>query len=65
MVFTRGDRLSGVEEPSDSSAPGNSGIKFMLVTRKGNKQHFSSLDVPVSDDLAAKYKEREEVRGRS
>ena len=53
-------RLAGPEEPGDTAA--NSGIKFMLVTRKGNKQHFSSLDVPVSDDLAAKYKEREEVR---
>ena len=53
-------RLAGPEEPGDTAA--NSGIKFMLVTRKGNKQHFSSLDVPVSDDLAAKYKEREELR---
>ena len=34
-------------------------INFVLMTRKGNKQHFSNLNVPVSEKFAADYKERE------
>ena len=47
------------------SSSSSNAIKFMLVTRRGNKQHFSSLDVPVSDQLAAKYRQREEVSTRT
>ena len=53
------DSSVGSDEADEvSSSP----IKFTLVTRRGNKMHFSNLDVPVSDDLAAKYRQREEVR---
>ncbi|XP_064604775.1 regulator of nonsense transcripts 2-like isoform X2 [Liolophura sinensis] len=34
-------------------------INFVLMTRKGNKQQFSNLNVPISEEFAAKFKERE------
>ena len=46
---------------SGGGSSGGNAVKFMLVTRRVNKQHFSSLDVPASDQLAAKYRQREEV----
>ena len=55
---------TSMTSPSKTTSGGGSSsnaIKFMLVTRRGNKQHFSSLDVPISDQLAAKYRQREEV----
>lgn len=40
---------------------GSSHVNFVLMTRRGNKQQFSKLTVPVSAEFATKYKEREEV----
>lgn len=37
----------------------NKSIDFVLMTRKGNKQQFTNLNVPISAEFAAKYKERE------
>lgn len=36
-------------------------IKFTLITRRGNKQQFSDLNVPVTAEFATKFKEREEA----
>ncbi|XP_052781372.1 regulator of nonsense transcripts 2-like isoform X2 [Mya arenaria] len=35
-------------------------IKFTLITRRGNKQQFSDLNVPVTAEFATKFKERTE-----
>ncbi|XP_052213550.1 regulator of nonsense transcripts 2-like isoform X2 [Dreissena polymorpha] len=35
-------------------------IKFTLITKRGNKQQFSDLNVPVTAEFATKFKEREE-----
>lgn len=35
-----------------------SSIEFMLMTRKGNKQQFTNINVPISDEFATKFKER-------
>lgn len=37
----------------------DSTIKFTLITKKGNKQQFSDLNVPVTAEFATKFKERE------
>ena len=50
------------QEPGSAIVKEDAPIKFTLMTRRGNKQHFSSLDVPVSDQLAASYRQREEVK---
>lgn len=36
-------------------------INFILMTRKGNKPQFKSLEVPVSSELAQNLKDREEA----
>ena len=46
--------------PEEDDEPGHH-INFLLMTRKGNKQQFSKLTVPVSAEFATKYREREEV----
>lgn len=46
--------VTDVEEPVEDNA-----IKFVLMTRKGNKQQFTKLNVPISAEFAATYKERE------
>ncbi|CAH1784230.1 unnamed protein product [Owenia fusiformis] len=33
-------------------------LNFMLMTRKGNKQQFSTLNVPMTAEFAAKFRER-------
>ena len=35
-------------------------IRFMLLTKRGNKPQLNQLAVPVSAEFAAKYREREE-----
>lgn len=37
----------------------NDTIKFVLMTKKGNKQQYTNLNVPISTEFAAKFKERE------
>ncbi|XP_021341258.1 regulator of nonsense transcripts 2-like isoform X2 [Mizuhopecten yessoensis] len=46
--------LETQEEPKE-----NKSIDFVLMTRRGNKQQFTNLNVPISAEFAAKYKERE------
>ncbi|XP_078309820.1 regulator of nonsense transcripts 2-like isoform X4 [Crassostrea virginica] len=36
-------------------------IEFVLMTRRGNKQHFTNLNVPISEEFATKYREREQA----
>lgn len=36
-------------------------IKFTLMTKKGNKTQLATLEVPVSEEFAQKYREREEA----
>ncbi|XP_046363443.1 regulator of nonsense transcripts 2-like isoform X2 [Haliotis rufescens] len=36
-------------------------INFVLMTRKGNKAQFTNLNVPISAEFAAKFKEREQA----
>ncbi len=36
-------------------------INFVLMTKKGNKQQFATLNVPISAEFATKFREREEV----
>ncbi|XP_071041513.1 regulator of nonsense transcripts 2 isoform X3 [Parasteatoda tepidariorum] len=44
--------LKDVEKPT---------MNFVLMTRKGNKQQFKNLSVPVSSELAQNLKDREEA----
>ncbi|GAB1609122.1 regulator of nonsense transcripts 2-like isoform X2 [Argonauta hians] len=37
----------------------NDTIKFVLMTKKGNKQQYTNLNVPISTEFAAKFKDRE------
>ncbi|XP_041348866.1 regulator of nonsense transcripts 2-like isoform X2 [Gigantopelta aegis] len=39
----------------------HSAINFTLMTRRGNKQQFTNLNVPISAEFAAKFKEREQA----
>lgn len=36
-------------------------IEFVLMTRRGNRQHFTNLNVPISEEFATKYREREQA----
>ncbi|XP_061195542.1 regulator of nonsense transcripts 2-like [Saccostrea echinata] len=36
-------------------------IEFVLMTRRGNKQQFTNLNVPISEEFATKYREREQA----
>ena len=45
---------------AEEESPGDNTIHFMLLTKKGNKPQLNNLDVPVSAEFAAKYREREE-----
>lgn len=45
------EELEEVENEQENSA-----MKFMLMTRKGNKQQFSNLNVPVTEKFATEYR---------
>ncbi|XP_063407646.1 regulator of nonsense transcripts 2-like isoform X4 [Mytilus trossulus] len=42
------------DEPKEEKAS----IEFMLMTRRGNKQQFTNINVPISAEFATKFKER-------
>ncbi|XP_052071977.1 regulator of nonsense transcripts 2-like isoform X2 [Mytilus californianus] len=42
------------DEPKEEK----SSIEFMLMTRRGNKQQFTNINVPISEEFATKFKER-------
>ena len=50
-----------VEKPSEEKEIGENGLKFMLMTRRGNKQQLTNFEIPMTAEFAAKFKEREQV----
>lgn len=40
---------------------GTTGLKFVLMTRKGNKQQLTDFEIPMTAEFATKFKEREEA----
>ena len=48
------NKYANYDEPKVEKAS----IEFMLMTRKGNKQQFTNINVPISDEFATKFKER-------
>lgn len=48
-------------KPEEENNRENSTINFVLMTRRGNKQQFKSLEVPVTSELAQNLKDREEA----
>ncbi|GFS94914.1 regulator of nonsense transcripts 2 [Nephila pilipes] len=50
--------ISAVLEEKEQEKPT---VNFVLMTRKGNKQQFKNLAVPVSSELAQNLKDREEA----
>ncbi|KAL8621339.1 hypothetical protein ACOMHN_053360 [Nucella lapillus] len=36
-------------------------VSFVLMTRRGNKQQLTNLDVPITEGFATKFREREEA----
>ncbi|GIY54489.1 regulator of nonsense transcripts 2 [Caerostris extrusa] len=47
--------------PAEIKEPENQTINFVLMTRRGNKQQFKNLAVPISSELAQNLKDREEA----
>ena len=47
------------EAEEDGEEDNNNGIDFILITRKGNKQNYHTLNVPLSVEFASKLRERE------
>jgi regulator of nonsense transcripts 2 len=52
--------LMPTPQPQPEEEETGNTINFMLLTRKGNKQQLNQLSVPVSEEFAARYKERNE-----
>lgn len=50
---------SDESEEDDDDDDDHNGIDFILITRKGNKQNYHTLNVPLSVEFAAKLRERE------
>ncbi|KAH9494812.1 Regulator of nonsense transcripts upf2 [Bulinus truncatus] len=50
---------SGDKEEEDKD--GSSALKFVLMTRKGNKQQLTDFEIPMTAEFATKFKEREEA----
>ncbi|KAK3800761.1 hypothetical protein RRG08_003165 [Elysia crispata] len=49
------------EEEKDKDKSGTAGLKFVLMTRKGNKQQLTDFEIPMTAEFATKFKEREEA----
>ena len=47
------------DEEEEEEEEEKSGIDFILITRKGNKQNYHTLNVPLSVEFASKLRERE------
>ena len=40
----------------------NKSFNFVVMTKKGNKTQYHSMEVPVASEFAQQFKAREEVR---
>ncbi|XP_055944763.1 regulator of nonsense transcripts 2-like isoform X1 [Argiope bruennichi] len=50
-----------ITSPPEVKEPEKPTVNFVLMTRKGNKQQFKNLAVPVTSELAQNLKDREEA----
>ncbi|CAL1527027.1 unnamed protein product [Lymnaea stagnalis] len=48
-------------EKEEEDKEGSSGLKFVLMTRRGNKQQLTDFEIPMTAEFATKFKEREEA----
>ncbi|KAK3612029.1 hypothetical protein CHS0354_021705 [Potamilus streckersoni] len=48
-------------DPNEPEEKENDTVLFTLMTKKGSKQQFANLNVPVSAEFASKFKEREQA----
>ncbi|XP_059153524.1 regulator of nonsense transcripts 2-like isoform X2 [Physella acuta] len=53
--------VSGHSPADKEEEEANSGLKFVLMTRKGNKQQLTDFEIPMTAEFATKFKEREEA----
>uniref|UniRef100_A0A2C9JCU8 Regulator of nonsense transcripts 2 n=1 Tax=Biomphalaria glabrata TaxID=6526 RepID=A0A2C9JCU8_BIOGL len=51
----------GTVEKEEEDKDGSSALKFVLMTRKGNKQQLTDFEIPMTAEFATKFKEREEA----
>ncbi|GFO15395.1 regulator of nonsense transcripts 2-like [Plakobranchus ocellatus] len=56
-----GQNAGDKEEDKDKEKDGTSSLRFMLMTRKGNKQQLTDFEIPMTAEFATKFKEREEA----
>merc|ERR1719239_46345 len=53
--------LTTTERLIEEDESGESGLKFVLMTRRGNKQQLTNFEIPMTAEFATKFKEREEA----
>jgi hypothetical protein len=51
-----------LEQLQETRVEEKSTMNFVLMVRKGHKQQYKSLAVPINSELALNLKNREEVR---
>ncbi|XP_076469583.1 regulator of nonsense transcripts 2-like isoform X2 [Babylonia areolata] len=68
-MHLRGKNKKAVTCPSSLGGPATPAVavkeentvSFVLMTRRGNKQQLTNLDVPITEGFATKFREREEA----
>ncbi|XP_005093367.2 regulator of nonsense transcripts 2 isoform X2 [Aplysia californica] len=50
-----------LEKGAEDEERGESGLKFLLMTRRGNKQQLTNFEIPMTAEFATKFKEREQA----
>ncbi|BFZ08914.1 hypothetical protein BsWGS_11958 [Bradybaena similaris] len=48
-------------EKEEEDRDKHTGLKFMLMTRKGNKPQLTNFEIPMTAEFATKFREREEA----
>ncbi|ESP01156.1 hypothetical protein LOTGIDRAFT_139905, partial [Lottia gigantea] len=58
-MYLKDKRKKAADDMVEEAKPDS--LNFLLMTRKGNKQQFTNLKVPASEDFVSKFKEREKL----